>query len=134
MKISNLAVVFAAGLLIGGCGAPAFSPKPLNAEARGITEVRSIPYGCKSLGEFEGSDEVSGYGFAALRHVREGALNDIRNKAFYIIGDGKRKILYILSEKGLCYGEQVCPPESVYVHSYHVRAQIFDCGEKYEGR
>ena len=42
MKISNLGVVFAAGLLLGGCGAPAFSPKPLNAEARGITEVRSI--------------------------------------------------------------------------------------------
>ena len=38
MKISNLAVVFAAGLLLGGCGAPMFLPKPLNAEARGITE------------------------------------------------------------------------------------------------
>ena len=38
MKISNLAVVFAAGLLLGGCGAPMFLPKPLDTSARGITE------------------------------------------------------------------------------------------------
>ena len=134
MKISNLAVVFAAGLLLGGCGAPMFLPKPLDTSARGITEVRDTPYNCRVLGEAEGSDDATVYAAATLEQVRKGALNDLRNEAVAVAGTGKRITLYILNEQALCYGEQDrlvrCPQNSVYVNSYHVRAQIFDCGEK----
>ena len=133
MKISNLTLVCAVALL-GGCGAPMFSPKPLDASARGITEVRDTPYNCKVLGEAEGSDDATGYAAATLERVKKGALNDLRNEAVTVVGAGKRITLYILIEWALCYGERGrparCPQNAVYVNSYRVRAQIFDCGEK----
>lgn len=133
MKISNLTLVCAVALL-GGCGAPMFSPKPLDASARGITEVRDTPYNCKVLGEAEGSDNATGCAAVTLEQVRKGALNDLRNEAVAVVGAGKRITLYILSEWALCYGERGrparCPQNAVYVNSYRVRAQIFDCGEK----
>ena len=133
MKISNLTLICAVALL-GGCGAPMFSPKPLDASARGITEVRDTPYNCKVLGEAEGSDDATGYAAATLERVRKGALNDLRNEAVAVVGAGKRITLYILNEWALCYGERGrlvgCPQNAVYVNSYRVRAQIFDCGEK----
>lgn len=134
MKISNLMLVCVSILMLGGCGAPMFSPKPLDANARGITEVRDTPYNCRVLGEAEGSDGVTGYAAATLEQVRKGALNDLRNEAVAVAGTGKRITLYILNEQALCYGEQGrlvrCPQNSIYVNSYRVRAQIFDCGEK----
>ena len=133
MKISNLTLVCAVALL-GGCGSPMFSPKPLDVSARGITEVRDTPYNCKVLGEAEGSDDATGYAAATLEQVRKGALNDLRNEAVAVVGAGKRITLYILDEWALCYGERGrpvgCPQNAVYVNSYRVRAQIFDCGEK----
>ena len=132
MKISNLILVCVTVLMLSGCGAPMFLPKPLDASARGITEVRDTPYNCRVLGEAEGSDDATGYAAATLEQVRKGALNDLRNEA--VAGTGKRITLYILNEQALCYGEQGrlvrCPQNSVYVNSYRVRAQIFDCGEK----
>lgn len=129
MKISNLTLVCAVALL-SGCGAPMFSPKPLDVSARGITEVRDTPYNCKVLGEAEGSDDATGYAAATLERVRKGALNDLRNEAVAVVG----ATLYILDEWALCYGERGrpvgCPQNAVYVNSYRVRAQIFDCGEK----
>ena len=133
MKISNLTLV-CAGALLGGCGSPMFSPKPLDVSARGITEVRDTPYNCKVLGEAEGSDDATGYAAATLERVRKGALNDLRNEAVAVVGAGKRITLYILNEWALCYGERGrpvgCPQNAVYVNSYRVRAQIIDCGEK----
>ena len=133
MKISNSTLV-CAGALLGGCGAPMFSPKPLDVSARGITEVRDTPYNCKVLGEAEGSDDATGYAAATLEQVRKGAPNDLRNEAVAVVGAGKRITLYILDEWALCYGERGrlvgCPQNAVYVNSYRVRAQIFDCGEK----
>lgn len=133
MKISNLTLVCAVALL-GGCGSPMFSPKPLDVSARGITEVRDTPYNCKVLGEAEGSDDATGYAAATLERVRKGALNDLRNEAVAVVGAGKRITFYILDGWALCYGERGrlvgCPQNAVYVNSYRVRAQIFDCGEK----
>ena len=108
MKISNLTLV-CAGALLGGCGAPMFSPKPLDVSARGITEVRDTPYNCKVLGEAEGSDDATGYAAATLEQVRKGALNDLRNEAVAVMGAGKRITLYILDEWALCYGERGRP-------------------------
>ena len=134
MNISNLMLVCMSVLMLGGCGAPMFSPKPLDASARGITEVRDTPYNCRVLGEAEGSDDATGYAAATLEQVRKGALNDLRNEAVAVVGTGKRITLYVLSEQALCYGELGrlvgCPQNAVYVNSYRVRAQIFDCGEK----
>ena len=91
--------------------------KAAGRKRRGITEVRDTPYNCK-----------------ALEQVRKGALNDLRNEAVAVVGAGKRITLYILDEWALCYGERGrpvgCPQNAVYVNSYRVRAQIFDCGEK----
>lgn len=108
--------------------------KAAGRKRRGITEVRDTPYNCKVLGEVEGSDDATGYAAATLGQVRKGALNDLRNEAVAVVGAGKRITLYILNEWALCYGERGrlvgCPQNAVYVNSYRVRAQIFDCGEK----
>jgi len=46
MKISNLAVVFAAGLLLGGCGAPIFLPKAAKRGGSRYYRVRAQIFDC----------------------------------------------------------------------------------------
>ena len=124
MKISNLTLVCAVALL-SGCGAPMFSPKPLDASAAVSPRFAIRRITAKFWGEAEGSDDATGYAAATLEQVRKGALNDLRNEAVAVVGAGKRITLYILNEWALCYGERGrpvgCPQNAVYVNSYRAR-------------
>ena len=52
---------------------PAYEPKRLNEEARGIAVAYSIPYTCKLLGEVEGKDSSDGKVPPSFEDIREGA-------------------------------------------------------------
>ncbi|WP_159990673.1 hypothetical protein [Pelistega ratti] len=128
-------------LFITGCiHTQPFIPKALNEDAKGITTVRSTPYGCKVLGEVEGKDaipETSPNVKIVSRHkdvMREGALNDLRNNAVTVTGKKNRITLRIIDEKPICrysgLPNQDCPVDSRVSDAYIITAQIFECGEK----
>ena len=77
--------------------------------------------------------------------LREGALNDLRNEAYYAVGEKKQQaMLYIIKEMAICdiyiqgggRKEMECPdilPKGHYNHginSYIIRAGVYDCGER----
>lgn len=132
-KISVLVACLAVSF--NGCidTTPPFKVAQLNESARGITVARSTPYNCTVLGEIEGRSENRGYG-ANLQVMRDSAINDAKNNASYVIGEGKRAMINITSEKAVClYNEQQkdCTNGQVgRIQSYRVNAQIFDCGAK----
>lgn len=112
-----------------------YEPTPLNENAKGITTVKSTPYGCKVLGEVEGREtwERKGdYNVGNTNEVKEGALNDLRNKAYEAVGSGKRITLRIIDEKAICVNNEPCDPETTHlrVKSYEITAQVFECGTK----
>lgn len=133
-----------AGMLLGlsliltGCSTELFVPKALNDNARGISAVSITPIGCRALGEVEGKDEkkplagvfVVG---SSLLTLREGAMNDLRNNAADVVGSfKKRTVLKVISETAFC-SKGHCPNqqfESKDMHSYLVKAEIYDCGNK----
>lgn len=120
-------------ILLAGCGGVAFLPKPLAQDARGIALVDGTPYNCKTLGEIEGSDEVAGRVGATYNTLRKGAYNDLRNEAVAVAGNGKRITLRILNEVAICgYGDSLyyCDKANLPIHSFRIKAQIFECGEK----
>ena len=58
--IPSIILTTIASTVLSGC--VQFVPyegKSLNPEARGITTVRSTPYGCKVLGEVEGKETTN---------------------------------------------------------------------------
>lgn len=135
LKLSSL---IATSLMLVGCATVQYFPKALNENAKGIATVRTTPYGCKVLGEIEGKDNsptqqgvIVGNTLSALR---EGAMNDLRNNAVDVIGNSnKRSVLKIVSETAYCQAGVDCPNqtmESQHIHSYLVKAEIFECGDK----
>lgn len=122
-------------ILLTGCVMKSFIPKALNDNARGITTVNSSPYGCKFLGEIEGHDGAPPKPFqqyaSTMSEARKGALNDIRNQAVDVTG--KRIVLSIAREQAICLDGSDCSHlrnQDVFVSSYIVTAQIFECGDK----
>lgn len=134
MKVLNMIFFYVICVLLTGCVAPQFEPKPLSPNSKGIAMVNSTPYSCKVLGEAEGSDETNGRINPAIERLRQGAINDLKNEAVEIVGLHKRVVLYIIKEEALCYwlfeGIKACPAGSSSALGYRVRAQIFDCGDK----
>lgn len=137
LKLSSL---IATSLMLASCATIEYFPKTLDEKAKGIATVKTTPYGCKVLGEIEGKDEspiqpamtmIVGNSLSALR---EGAMNDLRNNAVDVIGNSsKRSVLKIVSETAYCQAGVDCPNqtmESQSIHSYLVKAEIFECGDK----
>lgn len=126
-------------IFFAGCADVMFEPKPLEMQARGITLSKGIPYNCKILGEVEGKDSPEGRDNATREKLRESAMNELRNEAYYAMGENKRAILHITKEIALCrrwVGKSLknvdCTNEtSNYgLYIYRIHAQVFDCGEK----
>lgn len=137
MKKHFVLGIFSVTTLLTGCITPPseFVPKPLNDNAKGIATVRETPYGCKVLGEMEGFEGKHEYERTpTLAQVREGAMNDLRNRAFDVVESSKRRIvLKVIGSSVLCFGGQACPEhmyDDDYVNSYRVSAQVFECGDK----
>lgn len=140
MKLFNLSALFITSMMLAGCATQQYFPKTLDEKAKGIATVRTTPYGCKVLGEIEGKDNspaqpamtlIIGNTLSALR---DGAMNDLRNNAVEVVGNSsKRTVLKIVSEVAYCAAGVDCPNqtmESQSIHSYLVKAEIFECGDK----
>lgn len=136
----NLITVLGLSALLVGCATQNFIPKSLNENAKGISTVRTTPYGCKVLGEIEGKDDMPmtqpGTMIIGnnLSTMREGAMNDLRNNAVDVVGNSKKRtVLKIVSEIAFCSRGVSCPnqeSEDQVIHSYLVKAEIFECGDK----
>lgn len=128
------AVIGVATMLTGCVMPPPFQPKALNENAKGISTVRSTPYGCKVLGEAEGKDNYDdGFLVAFLGELRESALNDLRNNAADVVGNNTKRItLRIVEEKCSRRGTpcEDINSERQVATNYRVTAQIFECGNK----
>lgn len=122
---------------------PAYEPKTLNENARGIAVAYSVPYNCKVLGEVEGKDEAAGKAGPTFEQIREGATNDLRNQAADLVRGGQRLMLSITKEAMICqmrtkkdrYQEEDCTlwnklPDNGQILSYRINANVFECGEK----
>lgn len=140
MKLFNLSALFITSMMLAGCATQQYFPKTLDEKAKGIATVRTTPYGCKVLGEIEGKDNspaqpamtvIIGNTLSALR---DGAMNDLRNNAVEVVGNSsKRTVLKIVSEVAYCAEGVDCSNqtmESQSIHSYLVKAEIFECGDK----
>ena len=139
-KIS-VACIFAM-LFLTGCGLfstveekPPYQPKPIEAQARAVTVAKNIPYNCKILWEVEGKDSSRGTRGATKTMLREGAINDLRNEAYYVGGQGKRVMVNITKElckvwNGNNWQSVDCNALQGNALSYRIHAQVFDCGDR----
>lgn len=122
---------------------PAYEPKRLNEEARGIAVAYSIPYTCKLLGEVEGKDNSDGKVPPSFEDIREGATNDLRNHAAELVNDDSRLLVKLTKEAMTCemrvsdgrYEEKDCTawekiPQNGKILSYRIHANVFECGIK----
>lgn len=122
---------------------PAYEPKTLNENARGIAVAYSVPYNCKVLGEVEGKDEAAGKAGPTFEKIREGATNDLRNQAGDLVRGGQRLMLSVTKEAMICqvrtkkdqFQEYDCTlwnklPPNAQILSYRIHANVFECGEK----
>ena len=138
--VPSIILTTIASTVLSGC--VQFVPyegKSLNPEARGITTVRSTPYGCKVLGEAEGKETTNSAtpytpGSVTRETLRDSALNDLRNNAAEAIGKGKRITLRIVEELPTCKSRCPLDEEGYAIEShitgYRISAQIFECGDK----
>ena len=122
---------------------PAYEPKPLSETARGIAVAYSIPYTCKLLGEVEGRDSADGKVPPSFEDIREGATNDLRNRAAELVNEDSRILVKLTKEAMVCemrvkdgqYEEKDCTtwqkvPQNGKILSYRVHANVFECGSK----
>lgn len=122
---------------------PAYEPKKLSEEARGIAVAYSVPYTCKLLGEVEGKDSSDGKVPPSFEDIREGATNDLRNKAAELVNEDSRILVKLTKEAMICemrvkdgqYEEKDCTawqkiPQNGKILSYRVHANVFECGTK----
>ncbi len=122
---------------------PAYEPKRLNEEARGIAVAYSIPYTCKLLGEVEGKDNSDGKVPPSFEDIREGATNDLRNHAAELVNEDSRILLKLTKEAMTCemrvndgkYEEKDCTawekiPQNGKILSYRIHANVFECGTR----
>ena len=122
---------------------PAYEPKRLNEEARGIAVAYSIPYTCKLLGEVEGKDNSDGKVPPSFEDIREGALNDLRNRAAELVDEDSRILVKLTKEAMICemrvsdgqYDEKDCTawdkiPKNGKILSYRIHANVFECGTR----
>lgn len=117
-------------LVLASCSQlPEFTAKPLNNNAKQISVVREIPYGCRVVGNVSGLDsEHKGQRFPRLDMVREGALNDLRNNSADLLGKRQNMHVRIINEYATCFIKD-CEnlKDDDIVKSYHVEAQILEC-------
>ncbi|MWV63074.1 hypothetical protein DCO58_00790 [Helicobacter saguini] len=122
---------------------PAYEPKTLNENARGIAVAYSVPYNCKVLGEVEGKDDTEGRAGPTFEKIRDGAQNDLKNQAGDLVRGGQRLMLSVTKEAMICqvrtkkdqYQEYDCTlwnklPTNSKILSYRIHANVFECGEK----
>lgn len=134
-----LGILLGLSTVLTGCATKTFVPKALNENAKGISTVRSTPYGCKVLGEIEGKDEKKSIAGeiiigGTLFSMREGAMNDLRNNAVEVVGNSKKRtVLKVISEVAFCAQGYKCPNQEIEIQnidSYLVKGEIFECGDK----
>lgn len=146
--IFKFSLLLVASSILTGCvaieGQP-FVPKSLDKKAKGIATIKTSPYGCKLLGEVEGYEAparnrmnngvITEITDITSDAVREGALNDARNKAAEIVGNSKKRtVLYLSKETPTCLGGCSKNPEifdiqwrNNDIRGYRVSAQVFEC-------
>lgn len=116
-----------------------YHPKALDQQARGIAVVGSAPYGCVYRGEVEGQDNSRGTRGATREMLRNGALNDARNNAVYVVGNNMRIVLFADPRRDtclvrggvvpiMCYDENKPEVQVLDVVSYRVHTQVYECG------
>lgn len=135
MKLAKLLPLAFVAVLFVGCSSVAFTPKPLDYDARGITVVKETPYNCKVLGETEGYDEADNRSGATYEKVRKGAYNDLRNEALAVVRDSNHRITLRIVQEDIVCGNNIfyqikCNQINSNIYSYRVKAQIFDCGNR----
>ncbi|RAX55120.1 hypothetical protein CCY99_00010 [Helicobacter sp. 16-1353] len=105
IKYALIAIV---GVFFIGCG-PIFQPKPIEAQGRKITIVKYTPPNCVLLGEIDGKDSAKGTRGATYEELLDGAMNDLKNNAGYVVKDEKRAMVYITKESYTCKnGKKYC--------------------------
>lgn len=122
---------------------PHYSPVPLLEEAKGIAVLNGIPFNCKLLGEAEGIDNSDGKMAPSFEQIREGALNDLRNKTLDLVDSRDRVVLVPVKEAMTCelradgdqFDEKDCTtwtqiPNNGKILFYRVHANVFDCGAR----
>ena len=148
-NLISLGISIGISFLVFGCAnpepqLPMFKPKALEAQGKGITVAKSTPYNCIILGEVEGKDNTRGTQGATRETLREGAINDLKNEAGNVAGEGKRIMLKINKEEVLCSvlmqnGRKAVvkcndglPTGAVQgeLDSHRIHADVFDCGGK----
>jgi hypothetical protein hcinC1_02841 len=136
MKTINFALLGVILFGLSGCvNQPVFRPTQLSNEARGIALASSSPYNCYIIGEVEGRSETEiGAENADMESLRASALNDAKNKAFYIAGISHRIMLREIAKEAICFqnGDTfTCNKKRpAFIKSYTIRAEIFDCNAK----
>ena len=147
-RLIYLGLALGVSLFIFGCGEPvpelpAYKPKALESQGKGITIAKSTPYNCKILGEVEGKDSTEGTQGAIRETLREGASNDLRNTAGETVAAGKRIMLKITKEEIKCRAKfkdgvrivdctNGAPQDAISskLLSHRMHADVFDCGVK----
>lgn len=122
---------------------PQYNPKPLIEEAKGIAVVNGVPLNCKLLGEAEGIDDSDGKAAPSFELIREGALNDLRNRTMDLVDSRDRVILTPVKEAMTCemytegsqFEEKDCTtwtqiPNNGKILFYRIHANVYDCGAR----
>ena len=122
---------------------PQYNPVPLLEEAKGIAVLNGIPLNCKLLGEAEGKDDSDGRMAPSFEQIREGALNDLRNRTIDLVDSRDRVVLVPVKEAMTCemrgegdvFDEKDCTtwtqiPNNGKILFYRIHANVFDCGAR----
>lgn len=122
---------------------PQYNPKPLIEEAKGIAVVNGVPLNCKLLGEAEGIDDSDGKAAPSFELIREGALNDLRNRTMDLVDSRDRVILTPVKEAMTCemhtqdgqFEEKDCTtwtqiPNNGKILFYRIHANVYNCGAR----
>ncbi|WP_245945728.1 hypothetical protein [Helicobacter didelphidarum] len=122
---------------------PQYTPIPLIEEAKGIAVLNGIPLNCKLLGEAEGMDNSDGKAAPSFEQIREGALNNLRNRTMDLVDSRDRIVLTPVKEAMTCelrsednqFDEKDCTtwtqiPNNGKILFYRIHANVFDCGAR----
>lgn len=122
---------------------PHYVPLALLEEAKGVAVLNGIPINCKLLGEAEGIDNSDGKMAPSFEQIREGALNDLRNKTLDLADTRDRVVIVPVKEAMTCelrtegdqFDEKDCTtwkeiPSNGKILFYRVHANVFDCGAR----
>lgn len=136
-------LIFGFGIMamLGGCTVKEFTPKALNSGADRIAVVSQLLSNCKYISDVYGYDErpdvVGEVTYMTKERMRQGALNDMKNKAIGVALELKRPTILIKREKPVCsrlFVAKECDPNkdlsNYIVVKYSIEGEIYDCSDK----